>query len=210
MERESIFAKEDGQGFYSHKNIKRYINLKLAAMGQPISLRKQKDPLNPDDNPKKDEEFVLVFDNFIKNLKEKSRLLADHLCPVDRRIQDFIDRYTKKEELNLKIELPRNTFILDVPQIARELSLPHDGDHYESEWISSFRISQGVLHNPKNDKRTTKGTFHVAEGGLPVPPDKKAVPVETFARILDAALNPPKIFLSFHIPLIKPKTKKQR
>jgi hypothetical protein len=50
---------------------------------------------------------------------------------------------------------------------------------------------QGVLHNPASDKRTTKGTFHVAEGGLPIPADKKAVPRETFARLFWHATRPP-------------------
>lgn len=50
---------------------------------------------------------------------------------------------------------------------------------------------QGVLHNPKNDKRTTEGVFHVVDGGLPVSADKKVVPKITFQRLLHAALNPP-------------------
>ena len=29
------------------------------------------------------------------------------------------------------------------------------------------RLPQGVLHNPRSDRRTTQGVFHVAEGGLP-------------------------------------------
>jgi len=52
-------------------------------------------------------------------------------------------------------------------------------------------VRQGILHNPLNDRRTTKGVFHVAEGGLPVPPDKKAVPKAVFGRLLAAAVTPP-------------------
>jgi hypothetical protein len=48
-----------------------------------------------------------------------------------------------------------------------------------------------VLHNPKNDKRTTEGVFHVVEGGLPVSADKKVVPKIAFQRLLQSALNPP-------------------
>jgi hypothetical protein len=33
-----------------------------------------------------------------------------------------------------------------------------------------------VLHNPKSDRRTTQGIFHVTEGGLPIPDDKLGVP----------------------------------
>jgi hypothetical protein len=56
----------------------------------------------------------------------------------------------------------------------------------------SYRLSKnGVLHNPLNDKRTTKGVFHVADYGLPVPADKIPVPLLTYARLLQVALQPP-------------------
>ena len=48
-----------------------------------------------------------------------------------------------------------------------------------------------MLHNPSNDRRTTQGVFHVAEGGLPVPDDKLSVPKPVFARLLQLALQPP-------------------
>ena len=51
--------------------------------------------------------------------------------------------------------------------------------------------NQGVLHNPRNDRRTTANIFHIAKGGLPIPDDKKAVPRDVSARILAAALNAP-------------------
>ena len=80
---------------------------------------------------------------------------------------------------------------LDSPGLARELSLPPDRDEFFSGIVRSYRVRQGVLHNPVNDRRTTQGVFHVAEGGLPVPDDKLAVPKEVFGRLLDAALHPP-------------------
>ncbi|MFN9915280.1 MAG: hypothetical protein ACK53L_22010, partial [Pirellulaceae bacterium] len=46
-------------------------------------------------------------------------------------------------------------------------------------------------HNPTQDRRTTEGTFHVAEGGLPIPADKKRVPKMVFARMFQQALLPP-------------------
>lgn len=58
--------------------------------------------------------------------------------------------------------------------------------------MQSTRVQQGVLHNPASDKRTTQGTFHVSEGGLPIPADKKAVPREVFARLFWHAMHPPK------------------
>jgi hypothetical protein len=48
-----------------------------------------------------------------------------------------------------------------------------------------------VLHNPYNDRRTTKGVFHIADYGLPVPADKIKVPLITYAKLLEAALQPP-------------------
>ena len=47
------------------------------------------------------------------------------------------------------------------------------------------------MHNPRHDRRTTAGTFHVAEGGLPIPAGKRAVPKAVFANMLRAAMNGP-------------------
>jgi hypothetical protein len=75
--------------------------------------------------------------------------------------------------------------------MARTLSLPPDADEFRSSVVSSYRVKQGVLNNPASDRRTTRGVFHVAEQGLPIPNDKKAVPLLTFARLLEKALQPP-------------------
>lgn len=160
------------------ERILRYINLKLASMGLPYS-----DVTDAND--------VELAHDLIENFKEKNRLLATYLCPVDRRIQDFLDSYLKDLPLKDKITLPTETLILDRYGLARELSLPPDKNDFKTNIVQSYRVKQGVLHNPKNDRRTTKGSFHVAEGGLPVPFDKKAVPVQTFAYMLKAALSPP-------------------
>ena len=88
-------------------------------------------------------------------------------------------------------QLPRRTLVLDEPGLARELSLPFDGDDFSSPLLSSYRLVNGVLHNPANDRRTTAGVFHIAEGGLPIPDDKLAVPTATFARLLALAFEPP-------------------
>jgi hypothetical protein len=90
-----------------------------------------------------------------------------------------------------ELKLPDTTFVLDRHGIARELSLPLSGDHYTNDLVSSYRVHNGVLNNPQHDRRTTKGTFHVVEGGLPVPNDKRVVPKQTFVRLFQAAMNPP-------------------
>ena len=93
-------------------------------------------------------------------------------------------------------QLPANTFLLDRPGLARVMSLPLSGDTFASPYLQSYRLPQGILHNPKSDRRTTQGIFHIVEGGLPVPADKLAVPKRTFAALLAAALRPPASLLT--------------
>jgi len=162
------------------KRMIQYVNLKLAALGKARF------------NKTSDNRFLDLATELIKNHREKNRLLADYLCPSDRRIQEFINSYLTEYKEKVNLRLPTNTFILDSHGIARTLSLPPDKDEFKSEIISSYRIKQGVLHNPKNDRRTTKGVFHIVEGGLPIPDDKKSVPKGVFAHLLLAAQNPPK------------------
>ncbi|MDP4176433.1 MAG: hypothetical protein Q8933_20810, partial [Bacteroidota bacterium] len=178
-------------GFYSKSSVAsknnekliQYINLKLAALGAPIYGQLS------------DSEFIDIAHDLIANHLEKNRLLSNYLCPADQRIQDFLDSYLEDVPGKESVRLPANTFLLDRHGIARELSLPPDKDEFISDIISSYRIKQGVLHNPKNDRRTTKGVFHIAEGGLPIPDDKIAVPKAVFAKLLFHALHPPKELL---------------
>ncbi|HEV7926104.1 MAG TPA: hypothetical protein VGR14_12150 [Verrucomicrobiae bacterium] len=121
--------------------------------------------------------------------KETMRLLADYLCPADWRIDHFLREYLY--DANFTAHWPKRTFVLDSPGLARALSLPPDRDEFMSDIICSYRLRQGVLHNPVNDRRTTQGVFHVAEEGLPIPDDKKAVPKIVFAQLLSQALQPP-------------------
>jgi hypothetical protein len=81
--------------------------------------------------------------------------------------------------------------VLDRPGLARAMSLPPGADEFASAYLHSYRTVQGVLHNPKSDRRTTQGVFHIVEGGLPIPADKLAVPRPAFAKLLAEALNPP-------------------
>ncbi len=160
----------------------RYINLKLAALGQP-TFGTTNDP-----------GFVEFATPFLRNHQEKNRLLLNYAPPVDRRIQDFLNDMLKDISPAVTIKLP-NAFILDRPGLARTMSLPPDRDIFQSDIVETYRVKQGVLHNPKHDRRTTQGVFHVAEGGLPIPEDKLAVPKATFARLLQAALRPPRELL---------------
>lgn len=121
--------------------------------------------------------------------RELNRRLSERLCAADERVQTWLDDFLA--DTGVTPGLPRRTLILDEAGLARELSLPHDGDTFTSPLLSSYRLANGVLHNPANDRRTTAGVFHIAEGGLPIPDDKIAVPKAVFARLLDRAFAPP-------------------
>ncbi|GAB6089567.1 hypothetical protein [Spirochaeta dissipatitropha] len=157
--------------------IERYINLKLASLGLPVAEAIQSQDLE-------------IAHDLIEHYIEKNRLLAGYQCPVDARIQAYLDDLLDGV-LSEKPTIPTQTVILDRYGIARTLSLPPDKDEYITDIVESYRVKQGVLHNPKHDRRTTKGSFHVAEGGLPVPPDKKSVPLEAYGRLLHKAFDPP-------------------
>jgi len=111
--------------------------------------------------------------------REMARLLTERLCPVDTRIQHFLNLYLA--EVGPAPRLPHRSFVLDQPGLARELSLPHGGDVFTSSLLESHRLRNGVLHNPAKDRRTTQGVFHIGEGGMLVPEDKIAVPKFTLA-----------------------------
>ncbi|CAA6679125.1 MULTISPECIES: hypothetical protein [unclassified Lentimonas] len=161
---------------YDSKSLLEYVNLKLTSIGQPVF------------GDLADSEFFGLSKSLLESYQEKSRLLADYLPPCDQRIQSFLAEYFSDLDLSEMPHLPNNTLILDRHGVARTLSLPAKGDHFSSDIIDSYRIQQGVLHNPKSDRRTTKGVFHVTEGGLPIPNDKKAVPQLAAARLFQKAL----------------------
>jgi len=133
-----------------------------------------------------------VVSSLIAQYREKERLLSNHLCPVDHRIQTFLYDYLQDVPV---AKLPLKALVLDRPGMARLVSLPVDRDEFTSSLLSSYRVRQGVLHNPQSDRRTTHGIFHISEGGLPIPEDKLAVPKLTFARMLTQAFNPPRELL---------------
>jgi hypothetical protein len=121
--------------------------------------------------------------------RELSRRLSDRLCPADTRIQGFLNEYLA--DVGPAPQLPGRSLVLDQAGLARGMSLPASGDFFASPLLCSYRLRNGVLHNPANDRRTTAGVFHIAEGGLPVPDDKLAVPKLTFSKLLAMAFNPP-------------------
>lgn len=177
------------------RDIIRYINMKLASMGQPI-FEGPVDMKSKDEEGMTEQEFINLADSLLNNYREKMRLLSDCIInPADRRIQNFINSYLQDLEFPKELRIPFDSFVLDKPGIGREVSLPPDRNEHFTEYIKSYRIRQGILHNPVNDRRTTLGSFHIVKGGLPIPADKRAVPKITFAHLLHEALNPPEEFL---------------
>ena len=79
----------------------RYINLKLAALGQPTS-RSTADP-----------EFLEIAGPLLRNYLQKDQLLGNRLCPADTRIQSFLDRYFTDVSPNGVARLPVDSFVLD-------------------------------------------------------------------------------------------------
>jgi phosphoenolpyruvate carboxykinase (diphosphate) len=152
-----------------------YINLKLAALGCPTC--------ESGDNSQFEEMSALLA-----HQREINRLLANYLCPADNRIQTFLYDFLQEAAL---AKLPTRTFVLDRYGLARALSLPPTSDSFASDIVNSYRVKQGVLHNPKSDRRTTEGIFHIAEGGLPIPEDKVSVPKRVAGRLLQLAFAPP-------------------
>ncbi len=153
------------------------INLRLGMLGLPMP-----------ENARNSSGTELV-QPILARQRELNRRLSHKLPAVDHRIQCFLDEYL--DGTGTAPKLPKQTFVLDQPGLARTLSLPMDGDTFASEHLTSYRLVNGVLHNPTNDRRTTKGVFHIAEGGMPIQDDKIAVPREVFGRIMEAAFQPP-------------------
>lgn len=175
MERTAGLTADGRAATPERASLLRAIMFKLAALGFRIPERAEY------------QEMLSLGRDLFARYREQARLLSAHLCPADQRVQRFLDRQLGAGAPRL----PASTLILDRHGLARELSLPFEGDAYQNEWLSSFRAGNGVLHNPASDRRTTEGVFHVAEGGLPIPADKLAVPQQTFGLLLRAALSPP-------------------
>lgn len=163
-----------------------HINLRLALLG--FAFPKSTATAEEDD-------FLQIAGNLIQNFRYQKKQLEEIQCPADSRIQSFLDKYFIKNGLDGAPFLPKSTFVLEQAGVAEELSLPRFEDKFVSAHVQSYRVKQGVLHNPRNDRRTTKGVFHIVEGGLHIPLDKKAVPVNVFKALLETALQPPEELL---------------
>ncbi|MFG0333742.1 MAG: hypothetical protein ACF8TS_10300, partial [Maioricimonas sp. JB049] len=162
------------------RELLRYINLKLAANGAAI------------EDSAEGAELVRLASGLLKSFRERSRRLRRQRPPIDVRVERFLNEHFADLNLTEPLHLPAPAVVLDRHGLARELSLPSGRDSFKSELIKSYRVANGVLHNPRADRRTTSGTFHIVEGGLPVPDDKRAVPRQTFVELFRYAMRPPR------------------
>lgn len=160
-------------------HLRSYIALQLASSG-----------LLPSEPDQTDHALAAFSSGLLESLREKNRLLSEHRAPVDSRIEAFLNTYFADELAGDSLRLPDRTLVLDRHGMARKLSLPANGKEFSNQLVSSYRCHNGVLHNPVSDRRTTAGTFHIVEGGLPIPGDKRAVPKNVFIELFRAAMLP--------------------
>ena len=179
-----IFPDQDARTMENRRaDLVAYTILKLVANGLPHP------PLSAESD-------TAIAERLLATYHQRLRLLDGVRCPADARIQSFLEDHLADVADRDSIQLPTRTITLDRHGLSREMSLPVDGDKYENDLVSSYRVQNGVLHNPQHDRRTTSGTFHVAEGGLPISHDKVSVPKKTFAAMLQRACNPPSDILN--------------
>ena len=138
-----------------------------------------------------------------RNIRALNRAWFKESCPINERVNNsikkFLDHSTLKDNHLMRLPGANETLILDSPGMAYLASLPDKeepgyGRFFINKYVESYELinNQGVLHNPRFDRRTSgRETFHIADYGYPVPYDKTSVPIEAAARILKAALNPP-------------------
>src|SRR6478609_1530303 len=96
-------------GVINRTDVNRYVNLKLAALGQPPSAVTA------------DPEFMALAAPLVRNHFEKDELYGWPLCPIDQRIQAFLDSYLSDVCPDGAARLPRRSLVLDRAGLARTL-----------------------------------------------------------------------------------------
>jgi len=178
-----------GENEVGGKALFEYVNMRMSAAGQPVFGSETQYPVLELAQP--------LLENYRNFLRYSSKIY----CPADERIMDFLRSYLEDvlEEREPLPEIPHKTFVLDRFGTARVLSMPPDCDKYANPYLHSYRVRQGIVNNPANDRRSTAGVFHVAEGGLPVPADKKSVPKVVFKNLWRLAFHAPEEILELPI-----------
>ena len=127
MDREtSVGLDENGEyAGAAQGDLRRSIALKLAAIGHTIEGELEAEAIRD------------ATRDVLARYRELSRLLREHQCGVDRRVQAFLDDVLDGLSLNGATRLPPNPLILDRHGLARELSLPAEADSFHNDIIAS-------------------------------------------------------------------------
>ena len=188
--RELGFPLAPGEG---EAELHEHISLLLASQGMLAMSDAQKSA-----HPVMDDSVKMLSSSaadLVRNYREKTRLLeATVSAPIVGRINKFINSELADTGVSPLPKVPFKTLVLSKHGVSRQLSFPLGSNMHENEYVKSYKIQDGgVLHNPRFDKRTTAGTFHIADGNeeLIISSDKLTVPKAVFTRMLAAALNPP-------------------
>ncbi|EDR27680.1 hypothetical protein, conserved [Entamoeba dispar SAW760] len=167
-----MFNQEKGTDYpvLNIQELEALADLKLSAMGKEYPKHDKSDAID----------IVAPLVDIIAEGDQEST------APIDARLQTFLNSYFAEcgEEVP---KIPDNTFILDREGLGRVLSFPPHKQEFFCETMKSYKIKQGVLHNPAKDKRTTVGVFHICQSDVPVPADKIECPKIAFLRMLKAA-----------------------
>ena len=129
------------EGADSRVSLQRHIRLQLVALGF-----ENQDEAGETTDTRLDR-------NLLANYRQKTRLLKDYPCAADAAIEEFLGKLCRENNLPDDLRLPRDIFNLSSPGLARELSLPVKGATFENAWLKSYRVSNGVLHNPRSDRQ---------------------------------------------------------
>ena len=145
--------------------IVRYINLKLAALGQPTS-RSTADP-----------SFLEIAGPLLRNYYQKDQLLGDRLCPADARIQAFLDAYLRGRVPGRRAAAA-GEHVRARPSGAGARHVAAAGRRSLLVAVPELlpRARRACCTIRRATAAPRKGIFHIVEGGLPIPADKIAVP----------------------------------
>jgi len=174
-----MFSRQKGTSYQilNEQELYNIANLKLSLRGREY--------------PKIDERFdstLTVAEHIFEEITELTSQVKKESA-VNRRLKEFLYEYFAE----FKDEIPEfpETFPLDHSGLARIMSFPPCQQEFISATMTSYKLKQGVLHNPAKDKRITQGVFHVCEGGPIVPADKLEVPKIAYIKMLKVAFNAP-------------------
>jgi hypothetical protein len=158
-----------------------YLNLKLREIDQPGIAVTRPDGLEP------------LVDHFLALSREKDRALPELLCPVDQRIQDFLDHHLRAA--GTVPRLPTTTLVLDRPHLARILSLPRTPTAMSATFSPRIACNRECCTIRAAIAAPRRAFFMSRRWASPYPTTKSAVPPAVFARLLAHALNPPRELL---------------